>query len=102
MLDVATVDAMQAKVPTATLARWRESRHLLNVLSGEARAPLLYYDIHKVGERLKVGSPSTAKVVGALQQIGRVAWSVHFNRLAIRTDATAREMSDAVLQAVKS
>ncbi len=99
MLDVATTDAMQAKVPTATLARWRETRHLLNVLSGEARAPPLYYDIHKAGERLKVGSPSTAKVVGALAQMGRVAWSVHFNRLAIRTDATAKEMNEAVRMA---
>jgi len=96
MLDVATVDAMQARVPEASLARWRESRHLLNVLSGEARAPLLYYDIHKVGERLKVGSPSTARVVAGLADIGRVAWSVHFNRLAIRTDATAKEMAQVV------
>ena len=97
MLDVATVDAMQSKVPTATLARWRESRHLLNVLSGEARAPLPYSDLHKVGERLKVGSPSTANVVGALQEIGRVAWSVPFNRLAIRPDSTASTLSDWVL-----
>ncbi|MEA3199785.1 MAG: tRNA (guanine26-N2/guanine27-N2)-dimethyltransferase [Thermoplasmata archaeon] len=102
MLDVATTDAMQAKVADATLARWRESRHLLNVISGEARAPPLYYDIHKVGERLKVGSPATAKVVGALSDMGRQAWSVHFNRLAIRTDASAKEMRDAVLRAAAS
>lgn len=101
MLDPATTDAMQARVPDATLASGRAARHLLNVLSGEARAPPLYYDIHKVGERLKVGSPSTAKVVARLADVGRVAWTVHFNRLAIRTDATAREMNDAVLEAAK-
>lgn len=98
LLDPATLDAMVAKAPEATFAG-EGSRRLLDLLAGEARAPATLYDIHKVGESLRIGSPATAKVVAALAQMGRQAAPVHFNRLALRTDASAAEMREAVRRA---
>jgi tRNA (guanine26-N2/guanine27-N2)-dimethyltransferase len=100
MHDVETLDAMHARAGQgATLHRARESRHLLAVLVGEARAPPLFYDVHKVGERLKIGSPPMARIVQGLEEAGHPAWPVHFNRLALRTSASAAEMARIVRDA---
>lgn len=102
MNDSETLDAMHARASAgATLHRGRESRHLVAVLVGEARAPPLWYDVHKMGERLKVGSPATARVVEGLAQAGHPAWTVHFNRLALRTTASAAEMARVVREAAE-
>lgn len=101
--DAETVDAMQARAASgATLHRPRESGHLLGVLAAEARAPLLFYDVHKVGERLKVGSPPMARVIEGLAEAGHATAPVHFNRLALRTSAGAAEMARIVKDAAQA
>lgn len=99
LLDPALVDAMQARAAAGATLHRDESRHLLDVLAQEARAPPLPYDVHKVGERAKVGSPPTARVVQLLREAGHAAAPVHFNRLALRTDASAAEMLRVVREA---
>lgn len=98
--DAATLDAMAARAGAgATLHRPRESGRLLGVLAAEAHAPLLFYDVHKVGERLRMGSPPTGEVVRVLAEMGHAASPVHFNRVALRTSASMAEMTRAVREA---
>lgn len=101
--DAPTLDAMVARAQAgATLHRPPESGRLLGILAGEARAPLLFYDVHKVGERLKIGSPPTAAVVRALAEAGHTAAPVHFNRVGLRTSASMAEMMRAVQEAARA
>ena len=98
--DAETLDAMRARAEAgATLHRARESRHLLDALAAEARAPPLFYDVHKVGERLRMGSPPMARVIQGLEAAGHASSPVHFNRLALRTGASAAEMARIVKEA---
>ena len=100
--DAESLDLMQARVGRgAALHRPRESGALLELLAGEARAPLLFYDVHKVGERLGIGSPPTARVVEELAAAGHASAPVHFNRVGLRTSAGAAEMMRVVFEASK-
>ena len=69
-----------------------DSPRLLDLLAQEAEAPALYFDIHELGSRARVGSPRTERVIEALRASGHSASPVHFNRLGVRTSATAKEM----------
>jgi tRNA (guanine26-N2/guanine27-N2)-dimethyltransferase len=69
-----------------------ESPRLLDLLAQEADAPALFYDLHELGSRAHVGSPRTEAVLEALREQGHKTWPVHFNRLGVRTTASAKEM----------
>lgn len=69
-----------------------ESPRLLDLLAQEADAPALFYDLHELGSRARVGSPRTEDVIEALRAAGHGVWPVHFNGLALRTGASAKEM----------
>jgi tRNA (guanine26-N2/guanine27-N2)-dimethyltransferase len=97
--DAATLDAMVEAAPRAWFARPEEAWSLLTDLAQEARAPPLFFDIHRAGERAKVGSPPTAAVLDGLRSAGYRSWPVHFNRLALRTDAPMKEVARIVREA---
>lgn len=65
---------------------------LLDLLAQEAEAPGLFFDLHDMGSRARVGSPATEAVVEALRASGHGVWPVHFNRLGVRTTASAKEV----------
>lgn len=96
LVDGDVADAMTARQEEATFARGFESRRLLALLAEESRAPPLFFDIHKVGERERTGSPRTADVLRSLHELGFRTWPVHFNGLAVRTDAGAADVARVV------
>ena len=59
------------------------------------------FDLHAVGSRLRQGSPRHRDVVDALAAQGFRVGPVHFNRLAVRTDAPAKDVDAAVRDAVR-
>lgn len=93
LVDGDVADTMLARVGEATMARPAESGALLATLAQEARAPPLFFDIHKVGERERMGSAPTAAVLDGLHALGFRTWPVHFNGLAFRTDARAADVA---------
>lgn len=86
-----TASGMLARADAFPFAH-AESLGLLGRLADEAEAPGLFYDLHALGSFARVGSPANAAVVERLREVGHKVWPVHFNRLAIRTTASAREM----------
>ncbi|HUR68915.1 MAG TPA: tRNA (guanine(10)-N(2))-dimethyltransferase [Candidatus Thermoplasmatota archaeon] len=90
LIDAATAQAMLAKAgefPFAAL----DSPRILDLLAQEAGAPPLFFDIHEAGSRARMGSPRTERVWEALREQGFAAAPVHFNRLGVRTDASAKD-----------
>ena len=95
LVDKEVAAAMLAKAGESTFAH-AETPRLLDLLAQEAEAPPLFYDLHEMGSRARVGSPATEPVLEALRASGHGAWPVHFHKLAVRTNASAREMLDIV------
>lgn len=95
LVDADTAAAMTARASEFVFAH-EGSPRLLALLAQESEAPPLFYDLHETGSREKVSSPRTAAVVEALEQIGHRVWPVHFDRLGIRTTASAKEVVAAV------
>lgn len=100
--DAPTLDAMRERAPRAWLARPEDSWALLDALHAESRSPGLFFDLHEAGARLRTGSPPTRAVVDALVARGHQVWPVHFNRLAIRTDASAADVHRVVGEAAEA
>lgn len=95
LVDKDAIGAMLSRAEDFPLAH-ADSARLLDLLAQEADAPPLFYDLHEMGSRARVGSPRTEAVLDALRASGHKVAPVHFNGLAVRTDASAREMLDIV------
>jgi tRNA (guanine26-N2/guanine27-N2)-dimethyltransferase len=102
LVDRATAQAMVARLEAHPLARRAETTRLVETLAAEAEAPLLYYDLHKAGERVRTGSPPRERVIDALRGRGYHVSRVHFNRLGIRTDAPHDELHAVVREAAET
>lgn len=99
LTDATTADAMLARASAHPLAQRDDSLELLTQLAAEARAPPLYYDLHKTGSFLGLGSPPTQPVLDALRAAGYTTAPVHFNKLAVRTNAPVKEVMRIVREA---
>lgn len=96
--DAATMDAMLARSDGFPIAS-ADSLPLLETLADETAAPQRMFDLHEAGSRVRTGSPRHREVVDALTAQGWRVGPVHFNRLAIRTDAPAKDVDAAVREA---
>jgi tRNA (guanine26-N2/guanine27-N2)-dimethyltransferase len=65
---------------------------LLTLTKNEATAPVTYYVIDKLSEKLNLPSPSNQTFLAALQNSGYQAVPTHFNPRGIKTDAPALTM----------
>ena len=97
LVDADAARAMLSRADAGhPLARPDDARRLLALLAQEAEAPPLFHDLHEAGSRAGVGSPPMQAVLDELRARGHGAWPVHFNRLAVRTHASAREVAEVV------
>lgn len=95
LVDKESADAMLQAAGAFPFAH-DESPRLLDLLAQESEAPPLFYDIHEMGSRARVGSPATERVLDALRASGHGVWPVHFARLGVRTTASAKELLSIV------
>jgi len=65
---------------------------LLNLIVNEANAPLTYFVIDKLSQKLNLLAPSNRAFLAALKKAGFVALPTHFNPRGIKTDAPALAM----------
>jgi tRNA (guanine26-N2/guanine27-N2)-dimethyltransferase len=71
---------------------------LLTTCAGEVEVPF-YYDHHSICERLNITPGKIEDIVERLHKSGRKASRTHFNGLGIKTDASMREVEDAMISA---
>ncbi|MFA5862515.1 MAG: hypothetical protein WDA16_12555, partial [Candidatus Thermoplasmatota archaeon] len=100
--DAETLDKMLSSIDDGfPLARAEETAPLVRMLREESDAPPLLVDIHEAGSRMHVGSPPTEPFIAALREAGYRVGPVHFNRLAVRTDAPMKDITRLVAELSK-
>jgi len=72
---------------------------LLELIEAEAEAPLGYYVIDKICDKLNLPAPSVKRIIEILQNEGFQACATHFNSRGIRTNASALKIRE-ILQEI--
>jgi len=72
----------------------------LNLVKSEVDAPLTYYVVDKISDKLGMPVPSVKRVIERLKEKGFVAVRTHFNMRGIRTDAPAGVVVETVRELV--
>jgi tRNA (guanine26-N2/guanine27-N2)-dimethyltransferase len=77
----------------------RHEKRLLKMMSlvkNEAEAPISYYAVDKICDKLNLPIPALKKVIGKLRKEGFQAVPTHFNSRGFRTDAPASVVREIV------
>ncbi|MCW3976894.1 MAG: tRNA (guanine(10)-N(2))-dimethyltransferase [Candidatus Bathyarchaeota archaeon] len=77
----------------------RQEKRLLKMVSlvqNEAEAPISYYAVDKICDKLNLPIPALKKVIGKLKKEGFQAVQTHFNSRGFRTDAPASIVREIV------
>ena len=76
--------------------------NLLMLINKEINAPITYYVVDKLCDEFSLPVPSLSKVITELKNGGFQAVSTHFNRRAVRTDASATALKAIVTKLAES
>ena len=77
----------------------RQEKRILKMLSlvtNEAEAPVTYYTVDKICDKLNLPIPALKKVIDRIRKAGFQAVPTHFNSRGIRTDAPASVVREIV------
>jgi tRNA (guanine26-N2/guanine27-N2)-dimethyltransferase len=81
----------------------RQEKRILKMLSlvqNEAEAPVTYYRVDKICDKLNLPIPALKKVIDRIRKAGFQAVPTHFNSRGIRTDAAASVVMEVVTKLV--
>jgi tRNA (guanine26-N2/guanine27-N2)-dimethyltransferase len=81
----------------------RQEKRILKMLSlvqNEAEAPITYYRVDKICDKLNLPVPALKKVIDRIRKAGFQAVPTHFNSRGIRTDAAASVVMEVVTKLV--
>jgi len=73
-----------------------KAMNLLTLITKEIDAPITYYATDKLCDKFNLRVPSLSRVISELAKVGFRAVPTHFNRKAVRTDATATVVREIV------
>jgi len=91
---------MQREGKEKNLRRRGEILSLLSLVIKEAEAPITYYVVDKLCDRLGLPVPPMSRIVAELRKAGFKAAPTHFSTKAVRTDATANVMREILAKLV--
>jgi tRNA (guanine26-N2/guanine27-N2)-dimethyltransferase len=69
---------------------------MLSLIKNEAEAPLTYYTVDKICDKLNLRVPAQKKVLGKLREAGFQGVLTHFNSRGFRTDAPANVVRETL------
>jgi tRNA (guanine26-N2/guanine27-N2)-dimethyltransferase len=75
---------------------------LTSLVQNEAEAPVAYYVVDKICDKLNLSVPPLAKVVDGVRKAGFQATLTHFNSRGIKTDAPSSVMYTTIRELVKN
>ncbi len=75
---------------------------LLNLIDNEVSAPVTYFVIDKLSQKLNLPAPSNHAFLAALKKAGFVAVPTHFNPRGIKTGAPALAMQKELIKLVSA
>ena len=100
MLDETFCGLMEKEVDGRGLKQEKRILKLLSVVRNEAEAPLTYYVIDKICDKLNLPIPPLIEIIEELKRVGFQASPTHFNSRGVRTDASAEVVRGTVIKLV--
>jgi len=98
MLDETFCGLMEKEVEGRGLKQEKRILKLLSVARNEAEAPLTYYVIDKICDKLNLPIPPLIEIIDELKRAGFQASPTHFNSRGVRTDASAEVVKGIVIK----
>lgn len=89
-------DAMKREIGKKRFRQKRRVQKLVSTISREAEAPVAYYVVDQICDRLGLPTPSSREVTVRLRREGYQATPTHFRRNGIKTDAPSRRIADII------
>jgi len=94
IFDKQFCESMERENRHVALRNSEKIRKTLALIENEVDAPMTYYVLDKISEKLALRVPSVNAVLQTLRQNGFQAFPTHFNSRGIRTDAPAAIMKE--------
>jgi tRNA (guanine26-N2/guanine27-N2)-dimethyltransferase len=98
ILDETFCGLMEKEVEGRGLKQEKRILKLLSVARNEAEAPLTYYVIDKICDKLNLTIPPLIEVINELKRARFQASPTHFNSTGVRTDASAGVVKGIVIK----
>jgi tRNA (guanine26-N2/guanine27-N2)-dimethyltransferase len=87
---------MEGEAKTRAFRQKRKIRRLLALIEKEAKAPITYYRIDKICDKLNLPMPPTRKLIEKLKEEGYKITLTHFKAQGIKTDAPAEVVTQVI------
>ena len=98
MLDETFCGLMEKEADGRGLKQEKRILKLLSVARNEAEAPLTYYVIDKICDKLNLPIPPLTEIIDELKRTSFQATPTHFNSTGVRTDASAEVVKGIVIK----
>jgi len=82
------------------LKQERRILKLMSLVQDEAEAPVAYYVVDKICDKLNLSVPPLMKVVDGVRRAGFQVTLTHFNSRGVRTDAPANVVKEVITKLV--
>jgi tRNA (guanine26-N2/guanine27-N2)-dimethyltransferase len=96
IVDYNFVASIEAEARSKDFRGKKSIRRLLELIKGETDAPVTYYVVDAICDKLGLPVPSVKKVVERLEEAGLEACLTHFHPSGFRTDAPAKMIKEVI------
>jgi tRNA (guanine26-N2/guanine27-N2)-dimethyltransferase len=94
--DKSFCSLMESEAEGRELRQEKRILKMLSLVKNEAEAPVTYYTVDKICDKLNLPIPALKKVIDKLRKAGFRAVPTHFNSRGVRTDATADAVKEVI------
>ena len=91
---------MEREAKQRKLGQEKRILKMLSLVQNEAEAPVTYYRVDKICDKLNLPIPTLKKVIDGIRKAGFQAVPTHFNSRGFRTDAAASGVTEVVTKLV--
>lgn len=92
--DFAT--SMEREAKTKDLKQKRKIHRLLALIKAEANAPITYYMVNKVCDKLNLPVPPLRRIIAELEKSGNNVTLTHFKAHGLKTNASAKVIREVI------
>jgi tRNA (guanine26-N2/guanine27-N2)-dimethyltransferase len=98
IVDKGFVSSMEREAKTIVFRQKRRIYRLLALTKEEAKAPITYFVVDKICDKLGLPVPPMKRVVAELERAGYKVGLTHFTTHGFRTDASAQVVTEVVAE----
>jgi len=102
LFDGQFCELMKKEVRRMAFKQGKKIRKILTLIENEVEAPITYYVVDKLCDKLNIPVPPVKKVIKALRERRFQAVLTHFNATGIRSNASAYDMKELLSKIVKA